>query len=98
MTFSLPGSREIEFLQRFSERLTRCELNIKMFQTFGDPPHKLIHRPHLNLPALTQEGKILQSNATKFSEQIMYPPGFEPGTFRVLGGCDNHYTMGTQER
>ncbi|GFQ84707.1 hypothetical protein TNCT_222641 [Trichonephila clavata] len=26
----------------------------------------------------------------------MYPPGFEPGTFRVLGGCDNHYTMGTR--
>ena len=22
----------------------------------------------------------------------MIPPGIEPGTFRVLGGCDNHYT------
>ncbi|GFU89109.1 hypothetical protein TNCV_2895571 [Trichonephila clavipes] len=23
----------------------------------------------------------------------LYPPGFEPGTFCVLGRCDNHYTM-----
>ena len=26
----------------------------------------------------------------------MFPPGIEPGTFRVLGGCDNHYTTETQ--
>ena len=25
----------------------------------------------------------------------MFPPGIEPGTFRVLGGCDNHYTTET---
>ncbi len=23
----------------------------------------------------------------------LIPLGFEPRTFRVLGGCDNHYTM-----
>ncbi|GFY15744.1 hypothetical protein TNCV_1283891 [Trichonephila clavipes] len=70
-----------------------------MFQTFGDPPHKIVHRPHLNLPALTLEGKILQSNAYKrFSVKLMYPPGFEPETFRVFNGCDNNYTMCTQER
>ena len=28
----------------------------------------------------------------------MFPPGIEPGTFRVLGGCDNHYTTETVER
>ena len=28
----------------------------------------------------------------------MFPPGFEPGTFRVLGGCDNHYTTETELR
>ena len=22
----------------------------------------------------------------------MFPPGIEPGTFRVLGRCDDHYT------
>ena len=25
----------------------------------------------------------------------MFPPGIEPGAFRVLGGCDNHYTTET---
>ena len=25
----------------------------------------------------------------------MFSPGIEPGTFRVLGGCDNHYTTKT---
>ena len=25
----------------------------------------------------------------------LFPPGFEPGTFRVLDGCDNHYTTET---
>ena len=28
-------------------------------------------------------------------KKIMFPPGIEPGTFRVLGGCDNHYTTET---
>ena len=26
----------------------------------------------------------------------LFSPGIEPGTFRVLGGCDNHYTTKTQ--
>ncbi len=26
----------------------------------------------------------------------MFPHGIEPWTFRVLGGCDNHYTTETQ--
>ena len=25
----------------------------------------------------------------------MFSPGIEPGTFRVLGGCDNHFTTKT---
>ena len=25
----------------------------------------------------------------------LFPPGFKPGTFRVLGECDNHYTTET---
>ena len=28
----------------------------------------------------------------------MFSPGIEPGTFRVLGGCDNHYTTETELR
>ena len=28
-------------------------------------------------------------------KKIMFSPGIEPGTFRVLGGCDNHYTTKT---
>ena len=27
----------------------------------------------------------------------MFPPGLEPGTFRVLGERDNHYTTETIE-
>ena len=27
----------------------------------------------------------------------MFPPGLEPGTFRVLGERDNHYTTETSE-
>ena len=27
--------------------------------------------------------------------KLLFPPGIEPGTFRVLGGCDNHYTTET---
>ena len=27
--------------------------------------------------------------------QNMFPPGLEPGTFRVLGERDNHYTTET---
>ena len=27
----------------------------------------------------------------------MFPPGLEPGTFRVLGERDNHYTTETLE-
>ena len=26
------------------------------------------------------------------------PPGFEPETFRVLGGCDNHYTTESHDK
>ena len=25
----------------------------------------------------------------------LFPPGLEPGTFRVLSGCDDHYTTET---
>ena len=28
-------------------------------------------------------------------KEKVFPPGIEPGTFRVLGGCDNHYTTET---
>ena len=30
------------------------------------------------------------------SKKDMFSPGIEPGTFRVLGGCDNHYTTKTR--
>ena len=29
-------------------------------------------------------------------KEYVFPPGIEPGTFRVLGGCDNHYTTETR--
>ena len=35
-----------------------------------------------------------------FSQRVkaLFPPGFEPGTFRVLGERDNHYTTETSDR
>ena len=35
---------------------------------------------------------MLQSLA----KNLMFSPGIELGTFRVLGGCDNHYTTETE--
>ena len=32
------------------------------------------------------------------SKARLFPPGFEPGTFRVLGERDNHYTTETTRR
>ena len=32
----------------------------------------------------------------KKGEHDVFPPGFEPGTFRVLGERDNHYTTETE--
>ena len=29
-------------------------------------------------------------------KENMFPPGLEPGTFRVLGERDNHYTTETR--
>ena len=29
---------------------------------------------------------------------MLFPPGIEPGAFRVLGGCDNQYTTETPVR
>ena len=31
-------------------------------------------------------------------QKLLFPPGFEPGTFRVLGERDNHYTTETRYR
>ena len=33
----------------------------------------------------------------KQANKQVFPPGFEPGTFRVLGERDNHYTTETAE-
>ena len=32
---------------------------------------------------------------THHKKGSLFPPGIEPGAFRVLGGCDNHYTTET---
>ena len=31
-------------------------------------------------------------------QKLLFPPGFEPGIFRVLGERDNHYTTETRYR
>ena len=35
------------------------------------------------------------SKIRKMSVKNLFPPGLEPGTFRVLGERDNHYTTET---
>ena len=42
---------------------------------------------------MNQGAPIILSEETK-----MFPPGLEPGTFRVLGERDNHYTTETYLR
>jgi hypothetical protein len=39
--------------------------------------------------------KFLNFKITDINEKNMFPPGLEPGTFRVLGERDNHYTTET---
>ncbi len=39
-----------------------------------------------------KEKKYLNSYPIRTKNKELFPPGIEPGTFRVLGGCDNHYT------
>ena len=39
---------------------------------------------------------IIQKLCTVFARDLLFSPGIEPGTFRVLGGCDNHYTTKTR--
>ena len=34
----------------------------------------------------------------KTSQKKLFPAGLKPATFRVLGGCDNHYTTETTLR
>ena len=34
-------------------------------------------------------------STTVVTQPVVFPPGFEPGTFRVLGERDNHYTTET---
>ena len=38
---------------------------------------------------------IIKNLFGKIAKVIMFPPGLEPGTFRVLGERDNHYTTET---
>ena len=39
------------------------------------------------------QGRFFNGRVTVLKD--MFPPGFEPGTFRVLGERDNHYTTET---
>ena len=39
---------------------------------------------------------VKQKNETVKSKNNMFPPGFEPGTFRMWGERDNHYTTETE--
>ena len=42
---------------------------------------------------------FLRLKCIKLWEKVrLFPPGFEPGTFRVLGERDNHYTTETYLR
>ena len=43
---------------------------------------------------MTHQG-IADGPWEKLCEKKLFPPGLEPGTFRVLGERDNHYTTET---
>ena len=51
----------------------------------------------LDLTCLAGDGSVNSSaRILLVAESKMFPPGLEPGTFRVLGERDNHYTMETR--
>lgn len=43
-----------------------------------------------------KEGGADASPIVKERGDVLFPPGIEPGTLRVLGARDNHYTTETQ--
>ena len=51
----------------------------------GDAQHTVRSLALIDL----QDEQFLKKNL------LMFPPGLEPGTFRVLGERDNHYTTET---
>ena len=61
---------------------------------------------HPRISSRAPSVRALESKQSKISDDIkffhrypiyksMFPPGLEPGTFRVLGERDNHYTTET---
>ena len=49
-----------------------------------------LHRSAGNVAAHTKALRVFHR------QKELFPPGLEPGTFRVLGERDNHYTTETQ--
>ena len=79
------------------------ENNCKKFFAIPQYPHPYIIFWQIKTPDFIFQllsiishpfGFILQQTPI---QNYMFSPGIEPGTFRVLGGCDNHYTTETVE-
>ena len=57
--------------------------------------HGILIKLFIKRTPVLHHGDALQK---KTSQKELFPAGLEPATFRVLGGCDNHYTTETTLR
>ena len=57
-----------------------------MYKVSGERMGSVLHR-------LTNDNRFSLKKKVK---KRLFPPGIEPGTFRVLGERDNRYTMETE--
>ena len=57
---------------------------------------KCIAYRHLALSSFIVPCLLSHQNRVSREKKYLIPPGLEPGTLRVLGARDNHYTMETR--
>ena len=53
--------------------------------------------PKARSPSFSEWTVATFIHSCKKKKKLMFPPGIEPGTFRVLGERDNRYTMETTD-
>ena len=62
-----------------------------VYRATGPPDKALIELHYQNIRERAEATLLL----LRVAPRRWFPPGIEPGTFRVSGECDNHYTTET---
>ena len=88
--------------KNYDSSLTKCPiLNLKTYNYRPQIFRDLLFSCKVRLPSQRVFDKDQISDKSRdpkkviYVRQNMFPPGLEPGTFRVLGERDNHYTTET---